>query len=228
MRVLVVAAHPDDETIGASTLLDDAVVIHVTDGAPRDSRWWPDGVIDRDAYARLRAHEAERALAHVRAKRIAFDIVDQEAIYDLPHLEAAIAREIELHRPDVIVTHAYEGGHPDNDAVALAVARAVRTVRRPPPVYEMALYHGARGALVAGEFVDDTPHHVLDHHAQRSEMLECFESQQATLDPFRDVEYERYRLAPAYDFAAPPHAGLLLYEQLGFAMTGAEWRARVK
>jgi len=36
---MAVVAHPDDETVGAGALLDrldDVVVVHVTDGAPRD------------------------------------------------------------------------------------------------------------------------------------------------------------------------------------------------
>ncbi|MDF2780993.1 MAG: LmbE family protein, partial [Geminicoccaceae bacterium] len=39
--VLIVAAHPDDEVIGASTLLmriPELRLLHVTDGAPRDLR----------------------------------------------------------------------------------------------------------------------------------------------------------------------------------------------
>src|SRR5438067_13833693 len=43
LRVAVLAAHPDDETIGASALLarsSSAAIIYLTDGAPRDSKLW--------------------------------------------------------------------------------------------------------------------------------------------------------------------------------------------
>ena len=36
---MIVAAHPDDETLGIGSLLcllDEALLVHVTDGAPRD------------------------------------------------------------------------------------------------------------------------------------------------------------------------------------------------
>ncbi len=45
-RVLVVVAHPDDETIGAGALLArlrDVRVVHVTDGAPRDPQFFAQG-----------------------------------------------------------------------------------------------------------------------------------------------------------------------------------------
>jgi LmbE family N-acetylglucosaminyl deacetylase len=227
-----VAAHPDDETIGASALLGpphEATVVHVTDGAPRDPRWWPAGVTDRDAYARTRELEAERALALVHAERVALGVEDQRAVYALPELAEAIADQIVRRAPDLIVTHAYEGGHPDHDAVALAVARARQLAGRPPRVHEMALYHGAPGTLVAGAFVGDraSPRRALDpaQLRRRREMLACFASQRVTLAPFRSLAHERYRQAPARDFSRPPHDGPLWYERLGFPITGDEWRA---
>lgn len=229
---MIVAAHPDDETIGASALIGsphEVVVVHATDGAPRDPRWWPPGISDRDTYVHERAREAQRALARAGAARVALGFSDQEAARALPQLAQAIADQIARRSPDLIITHAYEGGHPDHDAVALAVARARPHAPRPIGVYEMALYHGAPGALVAGEFIDNavSVRHVLKpaQLRQRREMLACFASQRATLAPFFALEHERYRVAPTYDFSRPPHEGPLLYERQGLPMSGAEWRA---
>jgi LmbE family N-acetylglucosaminyl deacetylase len=229
---MIVAAHPDDEMIGASALLGpphETIIVHATDGAPRDPRWWPTGVSDRDAYARERAREAERALALAGADHIALGFADQEAARALPQLAQAIAEQIARRAPDRIVTHAYEGGHPDHDAVAFAVERATRLARRTVDVYEMALYHGASGALVAGEFIGNagSVRQELDpaQLGRRRALLACFVSQRATLAPFFALEHERYRRAPAYDYARPPHPGPLLYELMGFSMTGARWRA---
>ena len=36
--------------------------------------------------------------------------------------------------------------------------------------------------------------------------------------------WERLRPAPSYDFLSPPHAGLLQYEALEFALDGGQWR----
>src|SRR6476646_4862382 len=43
VRIAILAAHPDDETIGASALLarfDEPQVIYLTDGAPRNRNLW--------------------------------------------------------------------------------------------------------------------------------------------------------------------------------------------
>jgi LmbE family N-acetylglucosaminyl deacetylase len=144
-RVLVVAAHPDDETIGASTMLatrHELTVIHVTDGAPRDRRWWPRGApSSREEYARLRRREADAALAlaGVDSARIhRLGLVDLEACRALPELITVLRDAIDRARPELLITHAYEGGHPDHDAVAFAVAEACAGLAR-PRVVEMAL-----------------------------------------------------------------------------------------
>lgn len=230
MRILIVAAHPDDETIGASAWLGgehEVIVVHATDGAPLASRWRPPGAGDRQAYACVRRSEAERALALARAGRVALGFADQETPYALPALIAAVAAQLARWTPEVVITHAYEGGHPDHDSVAFAVARATAAARG-PRVLEMALYHGAPGELVVGDFVaaPSPPPLALDDAAlaRRRAMLACYTSQQATLAPFVPLAHERFRPAPRYDFTLPPHSGPLWYERHGMA-DGVRWRA---
>lgn len=230
MRVCVVAAHPDDETVGASALLGsahDVTVVHVTTGAPVDSRWWPAGISDRRRYAQLRASEADHALAIAGVPRVALDFTDQETLHALPELVAALDAVCARLEPDLVVTHAYEGGHPDHDSVAFAAAMIARTRPR-VCVLEMALYHGAHRTLRAGELLGlpAGTRYLLDpaQRERRTRMLDTYISQRAVLLPFAPVAHECLRVAPAYDFARPPHAGALLYEQWGMA-SGLEWRA---
>jgi LmbE family N-acetylglucosaminyl deacetylase len=233
MRVCIVAAHPDDETIGASAVMGcqhDVTVIHVTTGAPADPRWWPPGISDARSYANLRADEAERAMAIGGANRIALEFHDQGVTHCAASLIETLRAQLERLRPEVIVTHAYEGGHPDHDAVAFAVAEVRHGASPYVPLLEMALYHGESGTLRIGEFIagDTGLQCMLDREqlVRRRAMLAAYRSQQAVLDAFRDVTRESYRPAPRYDFTRPPHGGPLLYEQRGMA-SGASWRRLV-
>lgn len=236
MKIWIVAAHPDDETLGASLALHpgaDASVIHVTNGAPSDPRWWPEGIVDRDSYARTRASEAEQALAISGARRVALGFDDQGAVFALDELTRELARLLRHGRPDLIITHAYEGGHPDHDAVAVACARACAAADVRACLLEMALYHAAPGRLCVGAFVEQRSGDVrcrlgAADRERRRRMLAAYASQRDVLEPFFAVEHECFRVAPAYDFTRPPHAGTLHYERLGMRPTAAEWRELVR
>ncbi|HEX8822169.1 MAG TPA: PIG-L family deacetylase, partial [Archangium sp.] len=146
--VLFVAAHPDDEVLGASWLLRRSPgchVIHVTDGAPRDASLRSQGAPPtREGYARLREEEA---IAAMRLAGIAPDqllslgAVDQEATLELVTLTHYLMALVKALRPTLLVVHPYEGGHPDHDAAAFishsAVALMARAGRTPPTLLEM-------------------------------------------------------------------------------------------
>src|ERR1044071_4721885 len=82
-RVLIVAAHPDDETIGCGAQLwrfDDLLLVHVTDGAPRDGKDAAQyGFASVADYAAARRRELDAALAagEVTARRMHLDLPDQ-------------------------------------------------------------------------------------------------------------------------------------------------------
>lgn len=236
-RLAVVAAHPDDESIGASRLLarsQNAYVIFVTDGAPRDQRFWPQTIASsRGQYAAIRRQEAERALAHagVPGRQIIWlGGVDQEAIFSVPELLARLVDLVDQLQPELLVTHPYEGGHPDHDCAALLSSLALQPFGIDLPRFEMTSYHARDGRLVTGEFLTSNPGEEWlcelseDDKTRKRKMFAEYPSQHQVLESFA-IDCERFRLAPAYDFRKPPHAGKLWYECLGWAMTGERWRA---
>jgi LmbE family N-acetylglucosaminyl deacetylase len=71
---------------------------------------------------------------------------------DLPRLTRDLLRLLWAWRPDVVLTHAYEGRHPDHDAAAFVVQTAVQLARieEGPMVVEMGSDHDDGGGLACG------------------------------------------------------------------------------
>jgi LmbE family N-acetylglucosaminyl deacetylase len=237
-RTAIVAAHPDDETLGAGACLQwlhAPAIIHVTDGAPRDMRdAGENGFTSRQEYAQARQREFLECLRKGGIKpadTVSLGYVDQEASLHLVELAREILRLIQRLKIEMIFTHPYEGGHPDHDAAAFAVHAAC--LRLPPAarpsVIEFTSYHGRDGRMETGVFLPDGESRQLvmkldaAARARKLHMLACYRTQQKVVRCFSAAE-ERFRPAPVYNFTAPPHAGPLFYEQLGFGMTAACWR----
>ena len=72
---------------------------------------------------------------------------DQGAAGRMVEVARAVRAEILGFRPEVVLTHPYEGGHPDHDAVAFAVWAALRGMREEdrPEIVEAAGYHAGTG-----------------------------------------------------------------------------------
>jgi N-acetylglucosamine malate deacetylase 2 len=243
-RVLLLAAHPDDETIGASTILTrlpDVTVVFLTDGAPRDPKFWsPDARGSRDDYARMRWQEAISALslAKLPLERIlCLGAVDQDAIFAFPALVAWFSALLHQLQPDVLLTHPYEGGHPDHDTAALIASLTLHNIKCDgestsiPQLIEMTSYHAKESSCETGRFLpsdmESRPELVIelspDGRARKEAMFACYPSQRLVLEGF-DSREERFRLAPRYDFTRAPHPGKLWYECLDWPTTGARWR----
>ena len=233
--VLILAAHPDDEAIGAGGFLDrlhEPILAFLTDGAPRNHP-------RAEELARKRRAESEAAweLTGSEDRILRLGGVDQECAFDLPGLTRAAGIIALTRKPATILTHAYEGGHPDHDAAAFIARQVIRvfeTAGLPPPqIVEFTSYHnGAPFAsspeLRTGEFLpSDSEVRVFHLSASSAEvkrkMFARYESQQAMLRHF-PIESEKFRMAPHYDFSKPPHAGALFYETQPWGIDGATWR----
>ena len=242
LRVMVLAAHPDDETLGAAGLLSrirDPWVICLTDGSPRDQRFVPAAApVSRSGYAKRRRQELRAALglAGVGADRVLhLDVPDQDAALAISKLVNRLAVLMRGLRPHLLITHGYEGGHPDHDTAALAARLAAERLEREggsaPALAEMLSYRLHGDHLVADRFLPAATDRwtvmlrlTPRERRLRHQMLACYATQTATLGPLPERPWERYRPAPIYDFLVAPHAGLLLYERHGFALSGERWR----
>jgi LmbE family N-acetylglucosaminyl deacetylase len=205
----------------------------VTDGAPRneqDSR--AHGFASLREYRRARQEELREALRRAglpNANRECLDISDQEASFCLFQLTRRIYQLLKRSDPEVVITHAYEGGHPDHDASAFAVHHAVALRRKQneqyPLIVEGALYHAGPDGIATGSFL---PHprsmqEVLfklspEERMRKEALLACFSTQQETLRYFT-LECERFRIAPEYDFRKPPHPAPVFYDRYAWGMT---------
>ncbi len=243
-RVLVLVAHPDDESVAFGALLQklrEALVVITTDGAPRDPHFWaPYG--SREAYAALRGQEARSAmhLAGVRELVLLAEadsrLEDQRLFLHLVVAYEALVRLAERMRPQAIATLAYEGGHPDHDSCSLLAARLGRTLG--VPVWETPAYHRVpverNGAdLQAGEaelrlqeFLHEEGSEarieIASHELERKRaMCAQYASQGKLLETYA-AERELVRPQALYDYRRPPHAGRTNYECWQWWMTARE------
>jgi len=238
-RTMVVGAHPDDETAFAGfrlTRLAAAQFVCITDGSPRDGADAARYGLTPAQYAQARARELQEVLGScgIAAHRIRIlGYTDQEAALHLAEIARRLTAAFQQHAIEAVLTHPYEGGHPDHDATAFAVHAAARLLaqqgRRAPAIVEMACYHEGREGLRAGAFLGVGAHDTVIHlsreeQARKRALLDRFATQRHTL-PYLPVAVECFRRAQDYDFLQPPHAGQLHYERQPWGMTGERFRA---
>ena len=234
-RTLVLVSHADDETMAAGALLRrmrEPMVVFATDGAPRDRFFW-EKYGSRSAYSDVRRREAEAAMAIAGVRSFHFladpadrsRFVDQDLFLWIPKALDKLNEIAAAFRPEAIVSHAYEGGHPDHDTCSFIATQLAREHNL--PLWEFPLYHRSTdGVLVRQEFMVPVGTEVLldvtlaELEIKKS-MIEAHASQSLTLSEFSPA-IERFRPMFDYDFTRPPHVGMLNYEAWQWPVTGSQ------
>ncbi len=170
--------------------------------------------------------------AEVPAKAlVALDVPDQQAAFQLAGIARRLTQLCAEYATLLVLTHAFEGGHPDHDACAFAVQAACGLMRRkglpPPSVIEMPYYTIGETGWRVQQFGDmASPETVIhlrpDERRLKQAMLDAYVSQQDVLSLF-PPGVERFRLSPGYDFTRLPNGGDLLYEYQHWGLTGSQW-----
>ncbi len=180
MKVLVIAAHPDDVEIccaGTMALLAKAgheiTLAHLTygDKGGRD---------DPDELAATRHAEAKAAAALIGAEVVGRITGDLE-LYDAAEHRNAVGALIEAERPDLIVTHRPDDYHPDHRITGeLALAASAHEAPN-VPVWFMDTIGGV-------DFVPDTYIDIAPVFDQKIDMIRCHASQMTWMSAARHTD----------------------------------------
>ena len=236
-HIAIAIAHPDDETIGCGAFLcrtSASTVIVVTDGSPRNpadaTRL---GFRSAEAYAQARFAEMRMALQIAGisdSQLIALGLRDQDAAREIIPLARRLAEIFTSRNSHIVLTHAYEGGHPDHDATALAVHLAAKRLAKGGhelDIYEMPFYRLDGDQPVLQSFAPGAAQAITillgpEEREQKHRMMQKFVTQKSVLAPF-EIDAELFRPAAFQKFSELPNGGKLLYERHDWGMTGERW-----
>jgi len=233
-RTLVIVAHPDDEAVTCAALMQrmrEPYVLFCTDGAPLDPYFWS-RYDSREAYSLVRQKEARLALSHVGVTNVEFlktrsgeYIIDQQLFQRLPEAIEAALEVVDRVRLQALLTLAYEGGHPDHDSCNFITSvigreRSLHTWEMPVSrLFQKAAPKFQTLIPSAQPAVSLRP--ARDEITRKRKALEAYVSQGHFLVRFDSVD-ESFRPLAEYDYARPPHEGVLNYEAWQWSMTGKQ------
>jgi len=204
-RVLVLAPHPDDETIGCGGTLvlhalagDPVRVIFLTNGAKGDIS----GRFDRETYIRIRQQEARSACACLGITDIEFWPFEDRELYRTEFTVKMLMDQIATYRPELIYAPSPFEFHPDHRAASSLGQRVMANCNARTEL----MFYEVNQPVQVNRLVDITP--VLD---RKKQALRCYQSQLQER-PYDDISLALSRFRSMTLPAETTHAeGFLLF-----------------
>ena len=185
-RILALAAHPDDETLGAGG------TIALSAGKAEALRIWiaTDGTSQEGVetekvseYGRHRREEAARAAATLGVEPPRFGgLADRRLFEERSSLDAALAAEIEEFRPDLILCPSPVELHPDHRALARSVFERVAASRAGDPDHDRFRFLRIAFYELSNPLLPNTLVDIASVGEKKDEALAAYASQQAVRD----------------------------------------------
>ncbi len=226
-KYLFLFAHPDDDVMICGTmkmLIDEGAEVH---GAWLGSGDW----LGQGPTRRAERFRAAKIIGLKQSRMHVPGIADMHFLRDLEQAARKVADLFSRIKPDIVFVPAYEGGHPDHDAVNFLAYEASRRTGLKPKLFEFPLYNATGPAYKWWWRVNDFPPGgppALSNPLNRAavaakyEIMRTYTSQWMLMIPARLASSredllkvgELYRpCPPVRDHTVPPHEGMLSYER---------------
>ncbi|MGE0085827.1 MAG: glycosyltransferase [Desulfococcaceae bacterium] len=183
-KVLVLAPHPDDETLGCGGSVcihadagDTVKIVFLTDGSKGDSS----GTAEKEAYIALRRNEAEQACKCLGVSDTEFWLYEDRSLYAALECADRFSALMAEYRPDLVYVPSPLEIHPDHRAAAFLTEKYARTCDYD---FSIAFYEVSQPLVFINTLVDITP--VLN---RKNQAIQIYESQ------LRERPYGEFTLA---------------------------------
>ncbi len=241
--LLLLAAHPDDETAGLGALLasrlqndsprERVAVAVLTDGVPLDATAIPAAPLGEAAWTdtsyRKRRHEellAATSMLGLAAQDVyQASFRDQDLANQLNPALDFLLTLVRKYRPAHVLAPAYENGHPDHDACNVLATALHNRLKQKVRFWEYPLYRmAADGGLRYLEFADPAAAHPIwpapEALQKKRTALECYRSQWETLKHF-PLQPEWVRPLQLHDYSRPAAEGPAVWQSWGWPIAPA-------
>ncbi len=201
-RVLVLAPHPDDETIGCGGTIrlhrrrgDEVKVVFVTDGAAGDPRRYYRG----RNYPALRRKEARQAARVLGVENLEFWTHPDGALAGASDLPGQLKELLSRARPDIVYLPFAGDDHPDHQALAKAYRKAAGRAQAPALECRYEIWSALAPGVVA-DISEVFAEKLEAVRKYRSQLRYCdYPAQLNRLNAARALFLPRVRYAEAFE-----------------------------